>query len=105
MIFLNRGLEGRKPDNPLVWSHWMFFPKEKSSFQVHCLEAEGRSGRGREEFILEANLRVDFGRGKRNRFIKSGSSHSHPTITAGRGSSINLVGVFISLCTRTTARR
>lgn len=62
MIFLNRGLEGRKPDNPLVWSHWMFFPKKKSSFQVHCLEAEGRSGRGREEFILEANLRVDFGR-------------------------------------------
>ena len=40
----------------------MFFPKEKSSFQVHCLEAEGRSGRGMEEFILEANLRVDFGR-------------------------------------------
>ena len=62
MIFLNRSLERRKPENPLVWSHWMFFPKEKSSVQVHCLEAEGRSGRGREEFILEANLRVDLGR-------------------------------------------
>lgn len=36
--------------------------------------------------------------GKRNRFINSDSSHSHPTITAGRGSSINLVGMFI--CTK-----
>ena len=43
-------LWGKTPDNPLVWSHWTFFPKEKPSFKVHCLEAEGRAGQGRNLF-------------------------------------------------------